>query len=82
PSFDFRLQPNVVKDVSKLVITGAIGKHKTVSCWDALGRRLQRVQIAPLTSTLPIDAGNWPVGLYWIVLEVNGERVVRKLVKT
>lgn len=52
-----------------------------LSLMDLQGRILQRRTVSAGTSSLELDAGNVPAGVYWILLQVGSQQYVCKWIK-
>ncbi|MCC6413294.1 MAG: immune inhibitor A [Saprospiraceae bacterium] len=79
-AMDVRLMPNPVSGETRLIWKSEIGQG-VLTVYDALGKSVSRFEIADHQTSQAIFCGNWPEGLYNVVLQAKGGLMVtRRLV--
>ncbi|MCS6796616.1 MAG: choice-of-anchor D domain-containing protein, partial [Raineya sp.] len=78
---ELTISPNPSTDVFNVQIKGNRYKAVKLSVYDVTGRKIQTITENNFTGSVPVDMRNFGAGTYLLLIETNGERVARKLVK-
>lgn len=75
------ITPNPSTDIFNVQIKGNRYKDVKLTISDVSGRKLFTIRDQNFGGSIPIDMRNYGAGTYLLVIETNGERAVRKLIK-
>ncbi|MGH1438444.1 MAG: T9SS type A sorting domain-containing protein, partial [Lewinella sp.] len=74
------LQPNPAKDHSRLICKNAPLARKKIRLINAIGQIVEQFELAAEDDELLISTNHLPAGIYWINLEIEGIRLIKKLI--
>lgn len=78
--FSVKLFPNPAVDFTQVHVSGISGKMQ-ISVFDYQGKQVHRsqVQVAEAGTDIRIPVAEWSAGVYFVSLEAEGKKVVRRL---
>ena len=80
PSFDIEVYPNPTEDNLIISMPSQINSPITVKMTNILGRLIKNYDLEQGKKQI-IDVKTLPEGMYFLVFETNGKRVVKKIIK-
>lgn len=75
------ISPNPSKDVFNVQIKGNRYNAVKLSVYDVTGKKITTLEEPNFNGSVPLDMKNFGAGTYLLIIETNGERVARKLIK-
>lgn len=83
PAMQLSVSPNPVKNVMTIEFTGAVRGNVTVVVTDQAGRTVQRYNILVSAGNLQqtVDVSRLMPGIYMVSANIDGEHMIRKIIK-
>lgn len=74
------LQPNPARDFSRLICRNAPWADKQIQLINAMGQVVATFQLSAGEQELRLNTASLSPGMYWVTVEVEGRRLVKKLI--
>ena len=81
PIVDFDIVPNPTQHTCRIFMAKEAGTTSAVQIWNVFGKLETTIPLDNAQRYLDIDTYHWPKGIYWVVLQSNGQHGVKRLIK-
>ena len=81
PIVDFDIVPNPTQHTCRIFLAKEAGTASAVQIWNVFGKLETTIPLDIAQRYLDIDTYHWPKGIYWVVLQSNGQQGVKRLIK-